>query len=357
MVNSKSTKTEILAAFQQLEQEKAELLAKIKKIQSEKTPAPIPVKNPPEKPPVIQQNISSKFDIQQTISSLENLQISFGSSVSNLSERLITEATKLVQIKTTLASEIDDLKALHNIETITDVTLDDLIQEYENTAKNQTEELNLQAENLELQLLELQQNWQKQKENHQREIQKRNDNYQKEKTRNEQEYQYNLAQIRLISEEEFDQQKARLYKELAEAKQQQEKLWQQREESVHKKEREYAEAQQKVTEFEEQLRAKIKQGEGEGKGIGNYQVKVKTDLRNKEIEGERRNYQLRIANLEDTIANHQERIDNLSHQLESALRQVQDLAVKAIEGTSNRNSYEAMKEIALEQAKNTQKNK
>lgn len=32
------------------------------------------------------------------------------------------------------------------------------------------------------------------------------------------------------------------------------------------------------------------------------------------------------------------RIQNLSKQLESALKQVQDLAVKAIEGTSNVNS-------------------
>jgi hypothetical protein len=47
----------------------------------------------------------------------------------------------------------------------------------------------------------------------------------------------------------------------------------------------------------------------------------------------------------------------LSQQLDSALKQVQDLAVKAIEGASNRNSFEAMKEVALEQAKNQAKNK
>jgi hypothetical protein len=33
------------------------------------------------------------------------------------------------------------------------------------------------------------------------------------------------------------------------------------------------------------------------------------------------------------------------------------IAVKAIEGTSNRNSFDALKEVALEQAKNQQKNK
>jgi hypothetical protein len=47
----------------------------------------------------------------------------------------------------------------------------------------------------------------------------------------------------------------------------------------------------------------------------------------------------------------------LAKQLESALKQVQDLAVKAIEGAANINSYQAVKEIAIEQAKTQMKNK
>ena len=47
----------------------------------------------------------------------------------------------------------------------------------------------------------------------------------------------------------------------------------------------------------------------------------------------------------------------LSLQLEAALKQAQELAVKAIEGTSSHGSFEALKEIALEQAKNQPKAK
>lgn len=61
--------------------------------------------------------------------------------------------------------------------------------------------------------------------------------------------------------------------------------------------------------------------------------------------------------MEETIKNQEIRRQSLSQQLEASLKQVQDLAVKAIEGTSNRNSFEAMKEIAMEQAKNQQKSK
>ena len=61
--------------------------------------------------------------------------------------------------------------------------------------------------------------------------------------------------------------------------------------------------------------------------------------------------------MQNSIKNQENRHQSLSKQLEASLKQVQDLAVKAIEGTSNKNSFEAMKEIAMEQAKNQQKNK
>ncbi len=75
------------------------------------------------------------------------------------------------------------------------------------------------------------------------------------------------------------------------------------------------------------------------------------------MEGEKASYQQRIQSLEQTIGSQEERVQTLCKQLESALKQVQDLAVKAIEGSANVNTYQAMKEIALEQAKNQVKNK
>ncbi|MEL6930654.1 MAG: hypothetical protein AAFO95_18760, partial [Cyanobacteria bacterium J06600_6] len=76
-----------------------------------------------------------------------------------------------------------------------------------------------------------------------------------------------------------------------------------------------------------------------------------------EIAGEQQNYQLQIESLEQTIRHQATRISKLSQQLDGSLQQVQNLAVKAIEGTSNRNSFEAVKAIAIEQAKTPQKGK
>ncbi|NEP47136.1 MAG: hypothetical protein F6K35_51330, partial [Okeania sp. SIO2H7] len=119
----------------------------------------------------------------------------------------------------------------------------------------------------------------------------------------------------------------------------------------------YAFVTLQVEEFEKKLQENIKNGKELGRNIGNYQAKVKADLLAKEIEGEKQVYNLRIQSFNQTIQNQEARIQNLSKQLDAALKQVQDLAVKAIEGSSNVNSFKAMKEIALEQAKTQQKNK
>ncbi len=64
-----------------------------------------------------------------------------------------------------------------------------------------------------------------------------------------------------------------------------------------------------------------------------------------------------MQSLEQTVAKQERLINDLSSQLETARQQTTELAVKAIEGASNASSFESIKEIALEQAKNTKHGK
>lgn len=359
-ITSKNTKAEIMEAYEEMRQEKTALESQVKKLNQEGKTGTTSAKSLGTKNDLsVNKRMVVKFqpDLQKTIDSLEQLKIGFGSAVSNLSEQLIAEAATLEQLQESVTEELAQLNELHEIESVMEESLDTLIDSYNENAKTFAEELNQSQETWHQQIQELRKSWEKEQENHQRDIQDRDESYQKEWEREEEEYDYNLKLGRDLAEEEYQQHKKNLYKELSETRQEQEKAWQQRENNIVEQEKEYQEAKEKVAIFEEQLEKKTKQGKEEGKGIGSYQAKVKADLRSKEIEGERQNYQLRIESLESTIENQETRIISLSEQLEAALKQVQDLAVKAIEGTSNRQSLEAMKEIALEQAKNTHKGK
>jgi uncharacterized coiled-coil protein SlyX len=357
-LTEKSTKAEILQAYEELANEKATLKSQMDKVIKENSY----VSN--EKPKVevksITQPMTQTTTIQQrmnyTIESLAKIQLGFGSAVSELSEQLTTRASKLSEISQAVKTEIGQLKQLHNLE-ISENTLDNLIKAYEDNYKSYAEEYNQQNETLSQLIQEQRKAWEKEQEEHKKAVKERNENLNKTRQRETAEYKYDLELRRKLEIEEYEQQQKALYKQLEEFKQEMEKRWYEREKRITEQEKQFDENKAKVEAFPKEKEAAIKKASEEGKGIATYQSKIKADLFAKEVEGQKRFYEQRLQSLEQTISNQESRIQNLSKQLESALKQVQDLAVKAIEGTANVNSYQAIKEIALEQAKSQVKNK
>lgn len=368
-INTKSTKAEILEVLAEVTQEKSALEAEIKKLheklQSAAFSASIPRSNVIEKnqeTPTMKMmvNIQEKaFDhavdkMHQIIASLTQLQLGFGGAVSDLSEKLTTEASALNEVQNLVKAELAILKDLHGLENVKDTTLNELISTYEENSKQFAQEESEKRETLDQEVQDLRKAWQKEQENHQVQIKERDETYHKNCDRHEQEYRYNLELERKLDTEAYEENKKALYQELSEIKAAQEKAWAEREKAISDREKAYSEAKAKVEAFPAELEKHIKNGKEDGRNLGTYQAKVKADLRQKEIEGQKRNYQLRIESLEETIKDQNAQIQSLSKQLDAALKQVQDLAVKAIEGASNVSSFQAVKEILLEQQSKTQ---
>ena len=71
----------------------------------------------------------------------------------------------------------------------------------------------------------------------------------------------------------------------------------------------------------------------------------------KEFEGERKMLITRIEALEKTGKEQSERIQNLTQQLEKAYQKVQDIAVKAVEGSANARSFSTFQQMVKEQSR------
>ncbi|MBD2183901.1 hypothetical protein H6S82_21520 [Planktothrix sp. FACHB-1355] len=353
--NEKNTKAEILEAFNELLQEKKELETKMNQKPEIK---PTEVRNGngngksttevPIKPVQNQQKMES------IIEGLNRLQLNFGGAVSDLSEKLTIEAFQLQEVQRKVAEENQQLEALHNLQ-VTDGSLATLIEQYEESSKTFNEEQRQRREEVDLTITQARKAWTKEQEEHRRFIKERNETQGKTRQRDTQEYSYDLTLQRQLSDEEYEQEKKRLYGELDELKQAREKEWAEKEKAIAERETQFNELKTKVENMPKDLENAIKRAKDEGKGIAGHQAKIKADLLAKEIEGSKRTYELRINSLMETIQNQDTRIGTLSKQLDAALKQVQDLAVKAIEGSSNANSFQAVKEIAIEQAKNQNK--
>jgi uncharacterized coiled-coil protein SlyX len=355
----KNTKAEILSAYNQLADEKKALETEVKNIQ--KQPAAAPVSTPTTKvvkdePKPMINTGSTQEKVSQTIANLDSLQLGFGAAVSELSAKLTTEAAKLAEIREGVTAEITDLQTLHSL-AVDEDTFETLIDDYETSSKAFGEEVRERTETAHQEVQSLTKAWTKEQEQNGIMLKERVELDRKNSHREVQEYKYNLDLQRKIDREQHEQQQAALYYELAETKEVQEKTWAERELALAQREKLFHEAKDKVAAFVQDKEKAIDKAKGEGKGIATYQAKIKSDLYAKEVEGQKRFYEGTIDSLQDTISNQEERLDSLSQQLAAALKQVQDLAVKAIEGSANANSYQTLKEITLEQAKSQAKAK
>ncbi|MGH1396915.1 MAG: hypothetical protein ACRAVC_23205 [Trichormus sp.] len=354
-LTDKNTKAEILQAYEELTREASGLKSQITQVLKEqKTSNQEPAKTTLNQP--MNQSATIQQKMNYTIESLAKIQLGFGSAANELSEKLTTQATRLEEIIKAVENEVEQLKQLHSLE-VTDDTLDTLLTAYEENCKTYQEEFTERYDLLSQEILEYNNAWQKEQEEYKKNLKERNDNLNKTRQRETAEYKYDLELQRRLNIDEYEQQQKALYQQLDELREEAEKQWFEREKTISEREKQFEEYKMKVEGFPKEKEAAIKKATEEGKGIAHYQAKVKADLYAKEVEGQKRFYEQRLQSLEQTITNQETRLQNLSKQLESALKQVQDLAVKAIEGTANVNSYQAIKEIALEQAKSQVKNK
>ncbi|WP_416350835.1 hypothetical protein [Rivularia sp. UHCC 0363] len=354
-INQKNTKNEILQAYDELAKERLELKRQVDQLVKSSNSARSDNFKAVEKIPANQYlKVQQKMNL--TIENLAKIQLGFGSSANELSEQLTTKASRLTEIKQLVEEQLQQLQQLHSLE-VGEETLDNLIQSYEENNSAYQEEFNQLSEILKQEIQELKESWQKQQEESQRNIKERNDNLSKNRQRDVSEYKYDLELAHNLEVDVYEQQQKELYKQLDEFQQETEKQWNEREKTTAEKEKQFEELKVKVEGFSQLKEAAIRKATEEGKGIAHYQAKIKSNLLAKEVEGQKAFYEQRIQSLEQTITNQEIRVQSLSKQLESALKQVQDLAVKAIEGSANVNSYQAIKEIALEQAKSPVKNK
>jgi len=65
----------------------------------------------------------------------------------------------------------------------------------------------------------------------------------------------------------------------------------------------------------------------------------------------------RIEALEKTNKEQSERIQNLTQQLEKAYQKVQDIAVKAVEGSANMRTFSTFQQMMKEQSRGQEKEK
>ncbi len=348
---SRSTKTEILKAYNELAKELKQQGRGAAPAESRSSAQPASTTDADES---TVNNASTS--IETIIADLKGVRARLGESVGALQQQLLSEATRLQALRSEAEEHTTHLKALHGIE-VDDETLRTLVRRYQETSKAADESFAAKKQGFEAELEGKKAAWRKEQDERARAGKEAEDAAVKARKREVDEYGYETERSHKADADALAQTRKSLQAEQDLAKEQHERRWAEREHDVAKREQEYAELKAKAAAAPKELEAAIAKADAEGTGIAKRQAKIAADLQQKTNDGKRRVYELRVAALDETIAKQNEQINELSKQLATALKQAQDLAIKAIDGASNSSSFAAVKEIALEQAKTSQKTK
>ena len=297
------------------------------------------------------------FDtVASIISNLSSVQQSIAQSLSNLSAEQVVEAEKLQKIAQQIGEEKVQVKTLYGID-INENTFVETAQSYEEQKTSFEDTFADKKKAYGEDLLNKNIAWSKEQEETNRKIAERNKESQTNRRREQDEFDYALRQTRAAQDDSHAQSRKALNDALTELKASKEKAWAEKEKSVADRETEFAEYRRKFEAADADLQKEIKKAEAEARAIVEREHKVKLALYNADNDANQKALELRINTQKEAIKNQDEQVKKLSIQLENALKQAQSLALKALEGTANAESFSAIREIAVEQAKSSNKSK
>jgi len=335
-----NTKKEMIAAYntilKQL-QEKRETELKPEKMIEEK-----------KKKEVVE--IAENLSLEGVVKEISNLKLEIGKKLTSISDGLEEEVDKFNQIRKAIEVKEQDIKELFDIESSAE-TLAALIEGQNQKRQEFEQEMAARKEELNQEISKTRIEWEKGKKEYETEIKEKDAAETKKREREKEEYGYSFKREQFLAKDKFEDEKAKIEKELLQKKEQMEKEFEEREKTISQREEELSELQKKVDAFPEELKASVNKAIKDTSDRLASEVKSKEELMKKEFGGERNVLKTRIESLDKIVKEQNERIAALSVQLEKSYEKVQDIAVKSVEGSSNLKSFATLQQIASEQVR------
>ncbi len=340
-ISSSSTKKEMLEAFKDLKrqlEEKAKIeLNPEKKVEEKK------------KQEIVKSADSLSVDLIEK--DISGLKLDVGKMLSLIYEKLEKEISKYNNAQEAVNIKNEELREIFEIEKSA-FALSALIETQKQQKSAFETEMKCLEEKLDNEIGITRDEWAKQKKEHTDFIGERNAEEKKKQERAKEEYLYEFQREKQLAENKFKDEMKKLEKELA-VKQEEsdkkiaehEKGLKEREDSTQAKEREFKKLQQDAEDFPKKLEAAVNKAAAETTTKLKKETEQDLALLKKGYEGEKSVLNTKIESLEKLAADQIKQIMNLSKKIEEAYGKVQDIAVKAVEGSANMKAINSLRQI------------
>jgi hypothetical protein len=278
--------------------------------------------------------------VEGIVQRISGLGLEVARALSDVSAKLTDETQLLASVREGVALERKELERLHKID-IAATALDQMVQDY---AREQ--------QRLEAEIAAQRAQWEQESDRVERERREQEEVLKKQRQREIEDYEYKKNLDRKKAQDKYDEEVRQVEKKNAERQETLEKSWKQRDAALKEQEDELARLRKESADFPARLQKEAASAAAQARSESEARLDQQTLVLRKDAEAEQRLGELRVKTLEELVARQQAQIAALETQLAGAKQQVQDIAVKAIEGASGAKALSHINQIAMEQAKN-----
>jgi hypothetical protein len=292
--------------------------------------------------------VADTLSVDGVVQAVGTLKAEAGRLLTQLSDRLEEEVAKYRQITRAVEVKSAELAEIYEIQRAAS-SLVALIAAQDQKRQEFEAEMAARREALTREIETMRAEWERERSLHDAAIKERDAAEAKQRQREKEEYQYSFQREQQLAKEQFQDEKARLEREIQYRREEMERELADREQAVARREAELNDLRQQVEGFPKQLDAAVARAVKEAVDRVQLEARSREELAKREFEGERNVLNTRIESLEKTVKEQNEQIARLSQQSEKAYGQVQEIAVRAIEGSSNLRAMSTLQPVAAEQ--------
>jgi colicin import membrane protein len=278
--------------------------------------------------------------VEGIVQRISGLGLEVARALSDISAKLTDETQLLASVREAVALERKELERLHKID-IAATALDQMVQDYAR-----------EKQRLEAEIAAQRAAWEQESDRIERARREQEEALKKQRLREIEDYEYKKDLERKKAQDKYEEEVRQAEKKNAEKQEALEKSWKQREAALKEQEDELSRLRKESADFPARLQKEAAATAAQARSETEARLEQQTLVLRKDAEAEQRLGELRAKTLEELAARQQAQIAALERQLADAKQQVQDIAVKAIEGASGAKALSHINQIAMEQAKN-----
>jgi hypothetical protein len=339
-LTEKNTKQEMLEAYQGL----------VRQLQEKRAAELNPEKRLQEKQAEEAVTVAAGLAPDGVDRALGDLKATIGKSLAEIAERMASEVTRFKAVQKAVESKERELQELYGIEKAA-TSLAALIEAQNQKRREFETELGRQKEELGREIETTRVEWEKERKSHEIELRERDTLEKKGRERDKEEFAYSFKREQQVARDKLNDEKAGLEKEILAKRESVAKELADRENAVAAQEKELAELKQRAAAFPKELESTVAKAVKEATDRLTLESKNREELLRKEFEGQRNVSVARIEALEKMAKDLSDQNGKLSKQLETAYQKVQEIAEKAIEGSSQSKSLADLQKLLMEQGR------